>query len=124
MLALLIAYNTANINMDERRREHATMFAYGLPPRVVMGMAMVESAALGLIAGTLVGLVAGYGLLQWVVSVLMPNTFPELGIRIVFEPLTLALVVVMGVAAVAIAPVLTVRRLRNMDVPSTLRVME
>ena len=123
VLALLIAYNTANINMDERRREHATMFAYGLPPRVVMGMAMVESAALGLIA-TLVGLVAGYGLLQWVVSVLMPNTFPELGIRIVFEPLTLALVVVMGVAAVAIAPVLTVRRLRNMDVPSTLRVME
>lgn len=123
LLALLIAYNTANINMDERRREHATMFAYGLPPRVVMGMAMVESAALGLIA-TLVGLVAGYGLLQWVVSVLMPNTFPELGIRIVFEPLTLALVLVMGVAAVAIAPVLTVRRLRRMDVPSTLRVME
>ena len=123
LLALLIAYNTANINMDERRREHATMFAYGLPPRVVTGMAMVESAALGLIA-TLVGLVAGYGLLQWVVAVLMPNTFPELGIRIVFEPLTLALVLVMGVAAVAIAPILTVRRLRRMDVPSTLRVME
>ena len=123
LLALLIAYNTANINMDERRREHATMFAYGLPPRAVMGMAMAESAALGLIA-TLVGLVAGYGLLQWVVSVLMPNAFPELGVRIVFDPLTLALVLVMGVAAVAIAPVLTVRRLRRMDVPSTLRVME
>ena len=122
-LALLIAYNTANINMDERRREHATMFAYGLRARTVIGMAMLESAALGLIA-TLLGIVAGYGLLWWVVSSLMPNTFPELGMRIVFSPFTLALVLVMGVAAVAIAPVLTVRRLRKMDVPSTLRVME
>ena len=122
-LALLIAYNTANINMDERRREHATMFAYGLPPRTVLGMAMLESAALGLIA-TLIGLIAGYGLLQWVVSSLMHNTFPELGVEIVFDPLTVVLALALGVAAVAIAPVLTVRRLRKMDVPSTLRVME
>ena len=123
LLALLIAYNTANINMDERRREHATMFAYGLPPRTVLGMAMLESAALGLMA-TLVGLVAGYGLLQWVVSSLMHNTFPELGVEIVFNPITVVLALALGVAAVAIAPVLTVRRLRKMDVPSTLRVME
>ena len=123
LLALLIAYNTANINMDERRREHATMFAYGLPPRTVLGMAMLESAALGLMA-TLVGLVAGYGLLQWVVSSLMHNTFPELGVEIVFDPVTVVLALALGVAAVAIAPVLTVRRLRKMDVPSTLRVME
>ena len=122
-LALLIAYNTASINMDERRREHATMFAYGLPPRTVLGMAMLESAALGLMA-TLVGLVAGYGLLQWVVSSLMHNTFPELGVEIVFNPVTVVLALALGVAAVAIAPVLTIRRLRKMDVPSTLRVME
>ena len=123
VLALLIAYNTASINMDERRREHATMFAYGLPVRTVLGMAMIESAILGMIA-TLFGLLAGYILLQWVVTVLMPNTFPELGMEIVFTPVALVSIIAMGVLSVTAAPLLTVFRLRRMDVPSTLRVME
>ncbi len=122
-LALLIAYNTASINADERRREHATMFAYGLTPRTVIGMLALESAVLGIIA-TAVGLVFGYALLQWVVSVLMPNAFPELGISIVFDTVGLATVIGLSVAVVAAAPLLTVFRLRRMDIPSTLRVME
>ena len=37
LLALLIAFNSTAINMDERARENATMFAYGLPAgRVLM----------------------------------------------------------------------------------------
>ena len=36
-LALLIAFNTASINSDERSRDHATMFAYGVPVRRVLG---------------------------------------------------------------------------------------
>ncbi len=123
LLALLIAYNTASINMDERRRETATMFAYGLPVRAVLGMTMLENALLGVMA-MVMGLVAGYILLQWVVSVLMPNTFPELSMEIAFDPLGLALVIAVSVIAVTVAPLLIVRRLRRMDVPSTLRVME
>ena len=123
LLALLIAYNTASINMDERRRETATMFAYGLPVRTVLGMTMLENAVLGVMA-TIVGLVAGYLMLQWVVLVLMPNTFPELSMDIAFNPFGLALVIAVSVVAVAIAPLFMVRRLRRMDVPSTLRVME
>ena len=122
-LALVIAYNTASINMDERRREHATMFAYGLPVRSVLGMAVVESALLGVIA-TLMGLVGGYLLLQWVVAVLIPNTIPDLGVDVVIKPITLATAVLLGVVAVAVAPLFTVLRLRRMDVPSNLRVME
>ena len=122
-LALLIAYNTASINMDERQREHATMFAYGLPVRSVMGMAIIESAILGVIS-TILGLIGGYILLQWVVIVLIPNTMPDLGIEALIKPTTLAVAVTLGVAAVAVAPLLTIRRLRKMNVPSTLRVME
>ena len=122
-LALLIAYNTASINMDERRREHATMFAYGLPARTVLGMAITESTILGIIS-TALGLIGGYLLLQWVVIVLIPATMPDLGIEAIIKPATLILAVVLGVAAVAVAPVLTLRRLSKMDVPSTLRVME
>ena len=123
LLALLIAYNTASINLDERRRETATMFAYGVPVRTVLGMTMLENAVLGVIA-TVIGLVAGYLMLQWVVIVLMPNAFPELSMEIAFNPIGLALVIAVSVLAVAVAPLLMVRRLRRMDVPSTLRVME
>ena len=123
VLALLIAYNTASINMDERRREHATMLAYGLPARTIIGMAVVESAVLGIIA-TLVGLVGGYLMLQWVANVLMPNAFPDLGLEIVFNPASLVTVVALSVIAVAVAPLFTIFRLRKTDIPSTLRVME
>ena len=123
VLALVIAYNTASINMDERRREHATMFAYGLPVRTVLGMAVAESAVLGIMA-TLLGLLGGYLLLQWVVAVLIPNTIPDLGVVAVIEPLTLATAVLLGVVAVAVAPLFNLLKLRKMDVPSSLRVME
>ncbi len=123
LLALLIAYNTASINMDERRREHATMLAYGLPVRTIIGMAITESAVLGVIA-TLVGLLGGYMMLQWVATVLMPNAFPDLGLDIVFNPVSLVTAMALSVIAVAIAPVFTIFRLRKTDIPSTLRVME
>ena len=122
-LALLIAYNTASINMDERRREHATMLAYGVPVRSVLGMAMLESAVLGVIS-TLFGLAGGWLLLSWVVNALMPRTFPDMGVDIVLNPPALAIVAAAGILSVALAPALTVRRLIKMDVPSTLRVME
>ncbi len=122
-LALLIAYNTASINMDERRREYATMFAYGLSVRRALGMAMIESAILGALS-TILGLGGGYLMLRWVVDALLPRTFPGMGVEIVLNPTALALVVAVGVLSVAAAPALTVRRLVKMDVPSTLRVME
>jgi putative ABC transport system permease protein len=37
---------------------------------------------------------------------------------------TVLTAVVLGVVAVALAPLLTVRRLRRMDIPGTLRVVE
>ncbi len=122
-LALLIAFNTASIAADERAREYATMFAYGVPVRTVMRVAVIESAMVGALA-SIVGLVGGYIFLWWVVVVLWPRVQPDFGIVMAFEPANLALVLALGVLAVAAAPLLTVRRLRRMDVPSTLRVME
>ena len=39
-------------------------------------------------------------------------------------PPTFAVVVAMGVASVALAPLLTIRKMGRMDLPATLRVME
>ena len=52
------------------------------------------------------------------------NTMPDLGLDVVISPATLATAVALGVIAVAVAPLLTIRRLRRMDIPGTLRVVE
>ena len=122
-LALLIAFNTANINSDERARDHATMFAYGVPVRRVLGSLAVEGLVLGMIA-TLLGVVLGYGLLLWLVHELMPASYPDLGIVLSVRAPQMAALLAAGIAVVALAPVLTVRKLRRMNVPSTLRVLE
>lgn len=121
LLALLIAFNTASINGDERARDHATMFAFGLPVRTVMRMAVTESAVVGAL-GTALGILCGWVLLGWLVSSLIPQAYPDLWIVSYLAPATLLTAVVVGVGAVAAAPLFTLRRLRRMDIPSTLRV--
>lgn len=49
---------------------------------------------------------------------------PDLGIPTTLSVATLAIAIGMGVLAVSVAPLLTLRKLRNMDVPSTLKVAE
>jgi putative ABC transport system permease protein len=123
LLALLIAFNSASINADERARDYATMFAYGLPVRTVLRMAIVENAAIGVLATT-TGVLVGWALLGWLVNSLIPQTFPDLGIATYVSTQTLLVALVLGVLAVALAPILTLRKLRRMDIPSTLRVLE
>lgn len=123
LLALLIAFNAAGINLDERARDYATMFAYGIPVRTVLRMTVIESALIGL-AGTLLGILGGLVVLRWLLAVTATTTLEDIGLDIVLEPRTIALVVVLGIIAVALAPLLTVRKLRRMNISATLRVME
>lgn len=123
LLALLIAFNTTTIGVDERAREHATMLAFGLPPRTVLGMTTVETVVVGVI-GTAVGVLGGYALLRWMTATTIPSVLPEIGITAALSARTVAQALLLGVVTVAIAPVFTLRRTRRMDIPSTLRVME
>jgi putative ABC transport system permease protein len=122
-LALLMAYNAATINADERRRGHATLFAFGLPLRRVVRMDVTEGVLLGVL-GTAVGVALGRAVLEWMATELIGNTIPELGLDVTISSATLATAVALGVIAVGVAPLLTVRRLRRMDIPGTLRVVE
>ncbi len=123
LLALLIAFNTASINADDRARDHATMFAFGLPVRSVAALEVAESLLVGVL-GTAIGLGAGWLLLHWMVTSLLPETVPDLGIVTSLAGGTILLALVMGVVVVALAPLLVLRRLVRMDIPSTLRVVE
>lgn len=123
LLALLIAYNAASINTEERSREHATLFAFGLPVRRVLWMDVAEALLIGLL-GTGIGLLAGAAVLRWVTTSLVGSTMPELGLVTTMSTTTVVTAVLLGVVAVALAPVLTLRRLRRMDIPKALRIVE
>jgi putative ABC transport system permease protein len=123
LLALLIAYNATSINTDERAREHATLFAFGLPLRRVLRMDVVEGLVIGLL-GTVVGIIAGAAVLQWITTALVGNTMPEIGLDVAISGDTIITALILGVVAVAVAPLLTIRKARRMNIPSTLRVVE
>lgn len=123
LLALAIAVNSATISLDERSREHATMFAFGVRTRSVLRIVVVEHVILGIL-GTAVGLIGGRLLLQWLMESLMPSTFPDIGFTLAVSTGTLLAAAGSGVIAVGLAPLLGFRRLSRMDVPSTLRVVE
>ena len=122
LLALLIAFNAASIAADERAREHATMAAYGVRPRTLLRMSMIESGIVGTI-GTLLGLGVGAVTLGWMIG-RAGDEMPEIAVPTVIGGGTILATLVFGIVVVGLAPVFTARRLRRMDVPSTLRVME
>lgn len=122
-LALLIAFNSSAIGIDERRRENATMLAFGVTTGRTMVLAVAESLLAGIL-GTLVGLGGGYLVTSWVVNQTLPETLPDLGLLIDIAPASLLIAAAVGIASVALAPLISARRIQRMDVPSTLRVME
>lgn len=123
LLALLIAFNATSIATDERAREHATMFAFGLPRRAVVTMGVAESALIGLL-GTVIGVALGYVLTWYTVEVQLHRTLPEFGMPATVSLMTVGVALALGVGGVALAPLTTLRRLGRMDIPATLRVVE
>jgi putative ABC transport system permease protein len=123
MLAALIAFLTASISLDARVREHATMFAFGVRVRTALRMAMTESFLMGVVA-TALGMLGGLAVVWWMTSQLLARSVPDFGLEVTMRPETLVATIVMGVVAVAIAPLFTVRRMRRMDIPGTLRLVE
>lgn len=123
VLAALIAFNSASISMDERSREHATMFAFGVPVRTVLRMAIIENLVIGVV-GTGAGLAGGWILLRLLLATRVPDTVPDIDIPAVITPTTLAVTLLLGIFAVGLAPLLTLRRLRRTDIPAALKFFE
>ena len=89
----------------------------------VLGNLAVEGLVLGSLAAVM-GVVLGYGLLLWMLIVLMPESYPDMVINLAVNVPQAAAVLAAGVLAVAIAPVFTVRKLRRIYIPGELRVLE
>lgn len=122
-LALLIAFNSATIALDERSREHATMFAFGTRLRTVLGMAITESAMIGFV-GTIIGIIGGRLLVEFITRYILVEVVPDIGFTVVLSVTTIVGAAVLGVAIVGLAPVIGTQRLRETNIPNALRVVE
>lgn len=123
LMAFLIAFNSTSINVDERSREFATMFAFGLPLRTVTRMQVVENLLIGIL-GTALGVVLGWLALNYLLVQRVEDQLEDFKFIITLSPDTLAISVALGVLVVALTPLLSIRKMSRMDIPSTLRVME
>jgi len=123
LIAFLIAFNSTSINIDDRIREVATMFAFGARPRTVTWVQIGENALLGVL-GTVLGGWLGWVMLNQMMAARMEVMLEELDLLVSLAPLSLVLAVVLGIGVVALTPLVNARKLRRIDIPSTLRVME
>ena len=122
-LALLMAFNTATINFDERLREFATMGAFGTPIRTSIWMMMVESIIIG-VFGTLFGFYPLGLIIMEIFQIQIRNSMPEVNLAGFLFPDSIAIIFFIGVVLVALTPLLSIRKLAKMDLPSALRVIE
>jgi putative ABC transport system permease protein len=122
-MAFLIAFNSTSINVDERVREISTMFAFGLPIRTVTRMQVIENLIVGVL-GTVVGVIVGWYVLNAVLTARVEEQLADFKFVVVLSPETLAVSMLLGILVVALTPLLSIRRMARMDIPSTLRVME
>ena len=123
VLAFLIAFNSTSINVDERVREIATMFAFGLPIRTATRMQAVENLITG-VFGTILGVAFGYVAIVWMVEGQIAEMMPEIKFLIDVSPGTIFAAAVLGIVVVGLTPLLSIRKMTKMDIPATLRVME
>jgi len=72
----------------------------------------------------MIGIAGGYGVLRWMSATTIAEVMPEIGVSATVAGATVVQALALGVLTVALAPLLTVRRLRRTDIPSALRVME
>jgi len=102
------------------------MFAFGIRARRVAFMSLDESLLLGIvgIVGVELGIGFGAAVLRSILDSVFPAAVPDLAVLQHVSVTSYLLTVAIGIAAAAWAPWLSVRRLRAMDVPSTLRYVE
>ena len=75
-------------------------------------------------AATAIGIGGGLVFMGWILGTIATTTAPDIGIGVYLSPTTIAAALVVGIAAVALAPLFLARRIQRMDLPATLRVVE
>jgi putative ABC transport system permease protein len=111
---LLVTANTMSMAVRERRTEIAVLKTLGFPGRLVLGLVLGESLALGLLGGGL-GLVLGWLSIQGLTRAPVLSTilagYPRVGLTFEVAALGMGLAVALGLAA-GFAPAMSAYRAR------------
>ena len=99
------------------------MFAFGTRLRTVLSMAVVESALIGA-AGTVLGIIGGRIVVEFIVRAILVDVVPDVGFVVRISLATLVMAAALGIATVALAPLIGTRRLMQTNIPNALRVVE
>jgi putative ABC transport system permease protein len=123
VLAFLIVFNTSSINVDERTREFATMGAFGTPIRTSIWILMIESFIVG-VFGTIIGFFPLGFVVLGVLKGRIDAAMPEINLTGYLYPESIYVILLIGIVLVTLTPLITIRKLIKMDLPSSLRVVE
>ncbi len=123
VLAVLIAFNSTRISVEERRRDNATMLAFGLRPWRIIGLATREAMAIGVLA-TGIGIAAGVIAENWLIDSFSKTTLPEFDIAVNLSAASIMIALVVGVVAAGLSPMFLIGKVSRMNLPDTLRVVE
>ncbi len=123
ILALLLVYNTTTVNIDERTRELATMGAFGTPIRTSSWILMLESMILGIL-GTGIGFFFFSPFVVQVLEARVDEAMNEIWLKSFLYPESIVVIILIGIVLVTLTPLLSIRKLMKMDLPSALRVIE
>jgi putative ABC transport system permease protein len=89
----------------------------------LLALTTVETMLVGA-ASKLTGILGGYPVLHQMTATTIPAVLREIGVTATVFPTTIAQALALGIPAIAVAPLFTVRRLHRMDIPATLRMVE
>jgi len=123
ILALLLVYNTTTVNIDERTRELATMAAFGTPIRTSSLILMMESMIIGIL-GTITGFFLFAPFIVDILEARVDQAMNEIWLTCFLYLDSIVILLLIGIIFVTLTPLLSIRKLIKMDLPSALRVVE
>lgn len=117
LLGFAIVYNTAVVNLNDRKRELASLRVLGFTAREVAGL-LRRDTMLQSLPGVLLGLPFGYFMAQGYVQAVSSDLFT---LPAVIYPATYLYAALGGILFVAAAHLLAVRQLRQLDLAEVLK---
>ncbi len=111
-LAVAMVYNTVYINLQERKREIATLLTMGTSSKKLIGSVTIENILI-LIIGSIIGIIFGYMLLLFMLIIVLDMEFFR--ITIIISQATVIVSVAVALISVLIAQFFPLRNILNMN---------
>ncbi len=112
LLAVAMVYNTVYINLEERKREMATLLTIGTPNRSIITSVTLENIVVTVI-GSIIGIILGYLMLFFFMEVVLDVEFFR--IKSFISATTMIMSFVLTLIGVLVAQYFPLRKILNLN---------